>query len=420
MKRVLFVVDQPCPCGICNALSALLSEFDYSRFEITVLFTISDPGWPALQPRLSSKCKVYVADRRECVSFERPYPHLLMSRIARILAHARDEFDRADSGCFLRLAKCVLRTRPFCWLVRPFGILLEALEARLYVRYVRQSMPRSDFDTVVLYAPYATEVAVRAFTWKQFLLVYHNGIKENLPYAHVDLGYRTCDRFIGVSHELVPDLQKWWPQYAQKMMAIPNAVETGVIRSRAEEAIAETFSSDVVNIVSCGRLCYWKGMDLAIEAVRLLVSEGGAKVHLWIIGWDVEYDRLKCQIEEAGLTDTVSLLGARENPYPYMRQADIYLQPSRKEAFGLTIQEALLLERPVVATRTRGSVELIEKRQLKGVLCEISAAGICAALRPLVADRSARDALQNRDLATRLDADRRESARQFEKLFDEV
>ena len=420
MKRVLFVVDQPCPCGICNALSALLSEFDYSRFEITVLFTMSDPGWPALQTRLSSKCKVYVADRRERVSLERPYPHLLMSRIARILAHARDEFDRVDSGCFLRLAKRVLRTRPFCWLVRPFGILLEALEARLYVRYVRQSMPRSDFDTVVLYAPYATEVAVRAFTWKQFLLVYHNGIKENLPYAHVDLGYRTCDRFIGVSHELVPDLQKWWPQYAHKMMAIPNAIETQVIRSRAEENIAETFSPDVVNIVCCGRLYYLKGMDLAIEAVRQLVSEGTSQIHLWIVGWDVESDNLKRQIEASGLTGTVTLLGARDNPYPYMRRADIYLQPSRKEAFGLTILEALLLECPVVATRTRGGVELIEQRKLKGVLCEISATGICAALRPLVTSPSARAALRNLDLAMRLDAERRESARQFEKLFDEV
>ena len=420
MKRILFVVDQPCPCGICNALAALLSEFDYSRFEITVLFTMSDPRWPELQPRLSPKCKVYVVDRREGVSFERPYPHLLMHRTARILAHAQDEFDRADSGWFLRFAKRVLRTRPFCWLVKPVGIFLEAFERRLYVRYVRQVMPRSDFDTVILYAPYATEVAVRTFTWKQFLLVYHNGVKEEMPKAHVDLGYRTCDRFIGVSHGLVPDLQQWWPQYAHKMMAIPNAIETQVIRLRAEEDIAEMFSPDVVNIVSCGRLCYWKGMDLAIEAVRLLVSEGFSKIHLWIIGWDSEYENLKRQIEEAGLTDTVSLLGARANPYPYMRRADIYLQPSRKEAFGLTIQEALLLESPVVATRTRGSVELIEQRKLKGVLCEISGAGIYAALRPLVTDPSARAALRNRDLAVRLDAERRDAARQFEKLFDEV
>lgn len=418
MKRILFVVDLPCPCGICNALLALLSEFDYSRFEISVLFTMANPGWKAIQPRLSQNCRAYVVDRRECVSFERPYPHVLMSRIARILAHAKDEYDRDGASFVLRLSKRVLRTPPVCWLVKPFGVFLQALEARLYARYVHQVMPQTDFDTVVLYAPYATEVAVRAFTWRQFLLVYHNGVKEEM--YHTDLGYRACDRFIAVSRGLEADLRQWWPQYANKVMAIPNAIETAHIRSLAKEEIPEVFSPGDVNVVTCGRLNHWKGMDLAIDAVRQLVSEGFLNIHLWIIGMDVDYDKLKCQIETLGLTDKVSLLGMRANPFPYMGRADIYLQPSRREAYGLTIQEALLLERPVVSTRTRGGMELIARRGLKGVLCEASCEGIADALRPLVADRSAREALRNVGMAARLDAERRESVRLFEQLFDET
>jgi len=48
-------------------------------------------------------------------------------------------------------------------------------------------------------------------------------------------------------------------------------------------------------------------------------------------------------------------MGMVENPYPYVANADLYVQPSRVEAYGLAMAEARVLGRPVIATDTCGA-----------------------------------------------------------------
>ena len=99
-----------------------------------------------------------------------------------------------------------------------------------------------------------------------------------------------------------------------------------------------------------------------------------------------------------------------------MRRADVYLQPSLKEALGLTISEALLLGCPVVSTRTAGGVDQLSEPGVKGVLCDVSAEGIATALRPLLADPAAREALRNWDDQARCEELNRRRIARFESL----
>ena len=105
-----------------------------------------------------------------------------------------------------------------------------------------------------------------------------------------------------------------------------------------------------------------KGQRDAVLAVRELVREG-RDVELVIMGFcaDMKYaDRLQNTIMENRLEKHVKHLGFQENPYPFMKQADILLSCSRHEAFGRTTVEGMLLKKPVIATREGGTVELVQ------------------------------------------------------------
>jgi len=118
-----------------------------------------------------------------------------------------------------------------------------------------------------------------------------------------------------------------------------------------------------LHVALVGRLSPRKGIDVAIEAVRMLV-ERGHDVTLTVCGTPFPgyewYERdLRDQIIEAGLDDRVELAGYVSPTWPVLDRADVVLVPSRVEPFGNTAVEAMLAERPLVASRTQGLREVV-------------------------------------------------------------
>ncbi|PIA77540.1 hypothetical protein BFR04_08865 [Gaetbulibacter sp. 4G1] len=104
-----------------------------------------------------------------------------------------------------------------------------------------------------------------------------------------------------------------------------------------------------LKILTVGRLAKAKGFHLAIDACSLLVNNN-IKLKWYVIGEGAERNFLESKIKEKHLENQFILLGYKENPYPYIKSCDIYVQTSLFEGLGLTVIEAAVLEKPIVTT----------------------------------------------------------------------
>jgi len=112
--------------------------------------------------------------------------------------------------------------------------------------------------------------------------------------------------------------------------------------------------------ISVGRLNKVKGHSYLIESFKKVNDQLSEDDKLIIIGDGKEKDNLLHKIKELKLSDSVFLLGRKNNVSDYLNAADLFISPSIHEGFGISIAEAMASGVPVIATDVGGVSELIE------------------------------------------------------------
>lgn len=157
-----------------------------------------------------------------------------------------------------------------------------------------------------------------------------------------------------------------FPNYKDKFLVIKNMVSKSMIEKLSEEKITNyKINKNYINIVSVGRLVNQKGFDIAIEICKKLLEEN-FKIHWYIIGEGEERNNLEKLIKKYNLENNFFLVGADTNPYKWMNIADVYVQPSRFEGYGITVAEAKCLNKTIVASNIPEFRELLDDE--KGLL----------------------------------------------------
>lgn len=110
-----------------------------------------------------------------------------------------------------------------------------------------------------------------------------------------------------------------------------------------------------LKILSVWRLVHMKWFDIAVEVFSKLKKK--YKNIRWYVIWNwYERDKLLCLIKKYNLEHDFLLLGEKNNPYPYMKSCDLYVQTSRVDSFSslegfcLTIAEAKIFNLAIVST----------------------------------------------------------------------
>lgn len=342
-KKIIFVTKALWIGGIETALINLLNYFDYEKYDVTLLVLHAELD---MLERIHLQCRVMIADREKTYTFEEAYQ---FSR----LYHMTEETDNPSL-----LHKMMMWTVP----------AIKWVENRLYINYIRDLMKDEHFDTAIIYSDVVAETAIRAINADQFLMFYHHGAMRHV--YHDKIAYKKCNKIIAVSENQANELKKFIPSAADKIISIHNLTDVEGICAKATQPTTETFDETKFNIVSVGRVSYEKGMDIAVRVCTKLVEDGFDDVRWWIVGGGPAMQEVQDTIAETHMEDYVITVGMQSNPYPYIRQADLYVQPSRYESFGLTIMEALILDKKVVSTDTFGAREILSRRD-DCALCKV-------------------------------------------------
>ena len=128
-----------------------------------------------------------------------------------------------------------------------------------------------------------------------------------------------------------------------------NALDCEMIIDKGK-CLVSPFDRGCINIVTVGRISKEKGQEIIPIAASLLLKKG-YYFKWFLVGDGDDMQRLKMLCKEYSVNDCIVFTGSLKNPYPYIAQCDIYVQPSYTEGYCLTVCEAAILERPIVLTK---------------------------------------------------------------------
>ncbi len=199
--------------------------------------------------------------------------------------------------------------------------------------------------------------------------------------------FSKLDHIVTVSEECASILRKRFPNHKHKIEVIYNIVSPRTINHMAVHwnmDIYERATNEII-ILSIGRLNYEKDFAMALEACKKLVKKG-YNIRWNIIGEGEEREKLTNLIRINRLEDHFKLLGLKANPYPYLQQADIYAQTSRFEGKSIAIDEAKILNKPIVVTNFSTAKDQIDNG-LNGLIVEMNADAVADGIERLIKDK---------------------------------
>jgi glycosyltransferase involved in cell wall biosynthesis len=212
---------------------------------------------------------------------------------------------------------------------------------------------------------------------------------------------RRADRFVAISSDIAEELQRHGVG-AEKIELVTNSVDTSLfspVNADIKAALRRRLllPADRMIVTYTGRLVSYKGLPLLLrvweqlqrehpEGLLLVVGSGGVDMY------NCEAE-LKQFVRGHGLQNSVRFTGDAHNVHEYLQTSDVFVFPTEKEAFGISLVEAMACGLPVIATPTGGIKDILVDRQ-NGLLVEAgSFEALYDAIHRLMTDRSLAGAL---------------------------
>lgn len=255
-----------------------------------------------------------------------------------------------------------------------------------YFHQISASIPplEEEYDLAIDYFGYATFTtfylaekvkAKKKVTWL------HSIFSRFQPQAFEEW-YKKMDVIFACSQMVKKDFESIFPTI-QTVKVFYNIINPQLIRKKADFSggFEDQFSG--IRILTVGRICHEKGIDIAAQAYNLL-KNAGYNIRWYIMGngSDIDKENVISKVEPTNRADFI-FLGIKENPYVYMKQCDIYVQPSRFEGYCTTTNEARILGCPIVMTDVSGAEEQLENGKT-GLIVEKESSAIYDAVKQFI------------------------------------
>lgn len=329
-KKLLFVIDSLDVAGAEKSLVTLLSMLDYSKYTVDLqLFAYGH----ALEELIPKEVKVL-----------KPLKYTNFSNLG-----IKDSMKRAalkgEYNMFISRMKYSIKIH-----TKKYSNPYKAMHFWKSVANVIEKNPQT-YDIAISYAQGIPTyyVADKVKAEKKITWVNVSYSPDELMKKFQSHYYNQYHQIVVVSDSTKERFLNTFPNYEDKVTVLFDINNPDIISNMAE--IGSSYNDDFVGtrILTVGRLAHQKGYDIALEACKQL-KEAGVNFKWYALGKGPLKSEIEAKIKRMKLTNHFILLGVKANPYAYYKDADIYVQTSRFEGFGLAIAEARMLNVPVVTT----------------------------------------------------------------------
>ncbi|MDR4983686.1 glycosyltransferase [Bacillus cereus] len=391
-KKIIFMIINMNVGGTEKALLNMILEMPKDRYDITILMLEEYGGFLNSIPR---EVRIeYLKGYNSIKDILNEPPHIVSLDFLR-----KGKVIRAFNVIFLHLLSKFMRNRS------------------MYFKYVlhNYNLIDNDYDVAVAYAG--------PMDFISYFVVNKIAAKKKVQWIHFDITkisfnkkfsseiYNKCDKVFVVSGEARDRLIDIVPSIKKKTEVFPNIISKKLIGYQAKEGKGFNDEFAGLRILTVGRLTDEKGQDIAIRVLARLISDG-YKVKWYCVGEGASRKKYEKLIDEYHLKDKFVLLGMDSNPYPYIDQCDIYVQPSRHEGYCITLAEARCLCKPIVTTNFAGAKEQIQDERT-GLIVNANEHSIYEAVKRLIDNHELRDSISE----NLVDEDFN-SARKMKKIYE--
>ena len=194
--------------------------------------------------------------------------------------------------------------------------------------------------------------------------------------------FKKLDHLVSVSEECTESLRTTFPDIKDITLTLLNLTSPKTVIKKSLEKGGFDDSYNGIKLLTIGALRKQKGYEIAIEACYLLKKKG-IRFRWYIIGIGALKETLDKMIKRFDVQNEFVFLGEKSNPYPYIRQADIYVQTSYYEGKSIAIDEAKILFKPILVTNFP-SVDDQIVRDKTGLIVEINPSAIAEGLEKMI------------------------------------
>lgn len=323
-RKLLFVIPEYSHGGTNKSLENLLAFIDHTKYDISIYCLYEDGGdyyKQVFAPYVLKKSRLYY------------WMH-----------------DNACTKKFMGLYNKLTKEDHFTW---------------LYKREVRCLQMRYTFDVVVAYQEGTATVFVsylkndvKKIAWIHFDYVM---LKDRVDLSVRKKWYDCYHQIVCVSQAALTSMLTVHPEYKDKSTYIYNALDIDVIIKAGEESVESPLDKNVFNILSIGRLVTIKQFHIIPEIVNAIRNLTTIPFRWYIMGSGECENLIRAEILKYNLQDVVILTGVKDNPYPYIRQADLVVCTSVAESFSYVIAEAKVLHTPVLSNDFPVAYEVVDE-----------------------------------------------------------
>lgn len=367
MKKILFVMSQLYNGGAERSLVNLLNELPADRYQIDLLL-FRPAGMFLKQVPKNVNILPTPSELRYCYTPWKelrgvPFRRFIADGVSKVMTHDDDT------------------RRGYRW-------------NHFYTHMIKGLPGHYDVAVAYLSGEQAAYVDEKVDADRKYVWVHNDyrsaGYSKEIDYPH----FRNMDGIISISQHCVDVLKEVFPEFAGKIHLLENITSSTVVRQRADEFMPSEYREGIPSLLTVGRLDEQKGIDLAIHAASIMKRNGVDFTWYVIGGGRYKEPELRKLISDLDVEDRFVLLGTKPNPYPYIKNCDIFVQPSRYEGKSVVLDEAKILAKPILVTNYPTARDQVHDGQ-EAVVVALDPEAIAEGLSDLLHDPERRQALHD-------------------------